>query len=66
MKTEKVIIAQIFKQNGNMSMVCDDLEANQLEILGFLRTYTKALEEKLVCEMLDSMDEEEDHRSDIP
>ena len=65
MKTEKVIIAQIFKQNGSMNMECDDMEANQLELLGFLRTYTKVLEERLVYEMIDNMDEE-DSKRDMP
>lgn len=51
MKTEKVQLAEIFKENGKMQIKVDDLEGNQLELLGFLRVYVKVLEKDIFNEM---------------
>ena len=51
MKKEKINLAQIFKEDGKMQIDVDDIETNQLELLGFLRCYVKVLEKDIVNEM---------------
>ena len=49
MKTERVLLAEIYKQDGNINIdFPNELDVLNYELFGFLSCYLKAFEEDLI------------------